>query len=161
MSETLPDQTETDSSMTFIAAKPATARHLISHRACAPRRFRRAPARTDARVADPLHGLDHRRRVELVFAPIDGETPRCEIQPGIDDAGKLLQPALDLADAAGAADAFHRQRHMGGAGVAWLTNIDRSEASAIAATHRKTIRFSGTEQPLAMAGQLDHQVPLA
>ena len=30
----LPDHTDTDSSMMFIAAKPATARHFISQRAC-------------------------------------------------------------------------------------------------------------------------------
>ena len=31
----LPDQTETDSSMTFMAAKPATARQRVSRRAVA------------------------------------------------------------------------------------------------------------------------------
>ena len=50
MSPALPDHTETDSSMMFIAAKPATARQVSSQRAWrASSRFGTRPARTDGR----------------------------------------------------------------------------------------------------------------
>ena len=60
MSAALPDHTETDSSMMFMAAKPATARHFMSQRAwlrlvgLGALRLERMGA-----IADPLERADH------------------------------------------------------------------------------------------------------
>ena len=75
--------------------------------------------------------------------------------------GMLLQPAFDLADAAGAADAFDGEIHMRQAAVARCTNIERSSGSGHGAPQRKNdaVAASGTCE-FAVARQLDHQVPL-
>ena len=78
---------------------------------------------------------------DLVVAPIDGKTALGEIEPRVDHARQLGQPALDLADAAGAADAVDRERHMRRAGVAPSTKDDRSSVSAMIGAHFKTMRF--------------------
>src|SRR6516164_6487423 len=113
MSETLPAQTDTDSSMTFIAAKPATARHFISHLACA---LSSASARCGANgwgvITDRFDRRDDLGGVGLVVAPIDREPALREIDPRVDDAGHLVQAILDFSDAAGAVHAFDRQHHV-------------------------------------------------
>ncbi len=68
-------------------------------------------------VADTLQRLDDVGRGDLVLAPIDGETALGKIEPRVDDAGDFAEPALDLADAAGAADALYGERHMRRAGI--------------------------------------------
>ena len=61
--ETLPDHTDTDSSMMFMAAKPATARHLISQRACLRLiRFGALGLERMRPVADPLAARRSPRR---------------------------------------------------------------------------------------------------
>ena len=121
MSETLPAHTETDSSITFIAAKPATARHFSSHLGLRALVGVDALGREGMRViANALDRFDDACRVDLIVAPIDGKAALGEVEPRIDDPGQFGQPALDLADAAGASDAFNRQRHMRGAGISRL-----------------------------------------
>ena len=68
-------------------------------------------------IADVFQGRDHVAGGELVLAPVDRQPPVGEIEPRIDDAGDLLQPAFDLADAGRAADALDREVHVRGAVV--------------------------------------------
>ena len=80
----------------------------------------------------------------------------------IDDAGQLLQPALDLADAAGAADAFDREIHVRDAvGIALdeQGKIDASRSSASSPQRRMT-RFLERNSALAVARELDDEIPL-
>ena len=59
-------------------------------------------------IADAFERLDDAGGVDLVVAPVNGEAPLGEVEPCIDHARKLAQSILDLADAAGAADALDR-----------------------------------------------------
>ena len=68
----------------------------------------------------PSIACDDARRVDLVVAPIDGEPALGEIDPRVDDPRQFVQAVLDLADAAGAGDAFDGQRHMRRAGISGL-----------------------------------------
>ena len=163
MSVTLPDQTETDSSMMFIAAKPATARHLHQ------------PARLARLVGLGALGLERMRRdsrcararrsprpaSSSLVAPVDREPAVGEVEPRVDDAGQLLQAVLDLADAAGAADALDREVHVRSAVVARSTNSERSRVSVMAVTSAQHDAVLGAEQPLAVARELDDEIPLA
>ncbi len=69
-------------------------------------------------ITDVLQRRDDVGGGELFFAPVDRKPPVGEIEPRLDDARQALQPALNLADAAGAAHALDRQIHVRGAFVA-------------------------------------------
>ena len=152
MSETLPAQIETDSNMTFIAAKPATARHLSSQLGL------RAVVGFDAFgrermgvIADRFDRLDDPRGVDLVVAPIDGEPALGEVEPGIDHARQFGQAAFDLADAPGAGDAVHRKRHMRRAGS---TRLNEQRKVNSLGHRRRSLDYDaifGSEQPIALA----------
>ena len=163
MSETLPAQTETDSSITFIAAKPATARHFSSHLACgALVGFGALRRERVGVIADVLDGGDDPRGVDLVVAPVDGEPALGEIEPRVDDAGQPGQPTLDLADAAGAGDAFDRERHVRGAGIAAFDEHRQIEGFGHRlATHRSMIRFLERNCRSPPLRDFDDEVPLA
>ena len=71
-------------------------------------------------VADILERLDDPGRVDFAVPPIDGEAMLGEIQPGVDNTRQLGEPAFDLADAGGAADAVHGQSHVRQTGLVML-----------------------------------------
>ena len=125
-----PDHTDTDSSMMFIAAKPATARHLISQRSVARLvGFGALGLERMSAVADVFQRRDQRAGRKLVLAPVDREAPVGEIQSRFDDTRNLLQAAFDLSNAAGAADALDRKIDMRSA-VAMLHEQTKDRASA-------------------------------
>ena len=111
-------------------------------------------------IADLLQRRDHLVGADLVLAPVDREPPVGEIEPRLDDAGKLLQAAFDLADAGRAADAFDREVHMRGAVMALheqreIERLGHGDASV------QDDAIARAEQALAVARQFDDDVPLA
>ena len=100
----------------FIAAKPATARHLISQRGVARLVGLGALGlKGMSAVSDVFQRRDQRAGRKLVLAPVDRQAPVGEIQSRFDDTRNLLQAPFDLSNAAGTADPLDRKIDMRGA----------------------------------------------
>ena len=158
----LPDHTDTDSSMMFIAAKPATARHLRQPARVA--RFLGLGAFRLERmraIADVLQRRDHVAGRELVLAPVDREPPVGEVEPRVDDAGQLLQAAFDLADAGRAVDALDREVHVRACRRGAARRSKDRASRPWRAPQCRTTRLRERNSALAAARQLDDHIPLA
>ena len=138
--------------MTFIAAKPATARHLSSHLACAAVVGFDAFGRERMGViADRFDRLDDPRRVDLVVAPIDGQPALGEVEPSVDHARQFGQAAFDLADTSGAGDAVDGKRHMRCAGTARLNEQRKVNGLGHGRCSLDHDAIFRAEQPVALA----------
>ena len=111
-------------------------------------------------IADAFDRLDDAGGVDLIVAPIDGEPALGEVDPRVDDARQFGQAVLDLADAAGAADAFDGKRHVRGAGRAALNEHRQIECFGHLGCSPQDDAILGSELPLALARQFDDEVPL-
>ena len=63
-------------------------------------------------VADALQRIDHCAGIDLARSPLHSQPAVGEIEACIDDPRDLLEPVLDLADAAGAANSVDRNVHL-------------------------------------------------
>ena len=132
MSVTLPDQTETDSSMMFIAAKPATARQRSRNFDCCRLAvFARLHLERIGAIAHLFQRADGFARIEAGSVPGQRQPLVGEIQARVADAVERFQRFLDLADAAAAMDAVDHHVHAGGA----VRERDAGNANSRAARH--------------------------
>ena len=113
MSLTLPDQTGTDSIITFMAAKAATPRQRSRKRDCSvSTRFRADRLERIGLVAELGEPVDEAGRVERALLPFQRHAAVGQIDARQRDVGDRRQSALDLGHAAGAADALDRKIDM-------------------------------------------------
>ena len=85
-----------------------------------------------AAIADVSSAVDDVARLERLLAPVDRQPAVGEVEPRLDDAGKLLQPALDLADAAAQPTPSTARSMCAGAVVIAARTCERSSASVMA-----------------------------
>jgi len=76
-------------------------------------------------IADGLKLGDDVGGSDLAVVPIDRKAPLRKIEPGVNHTGQLGEPALDLADAAGAADAIDGERHVRRTGIAAFDKLGK------------------------------------
>ena len=112
-------------------------------------------------IAHVFYGLDDRGRVDFIVTPIHGKPALGEVEPRIDDARQFCQPSFDLADAAGAGDAVHGERHVRGARIAPFNKHGEIKSFGHRGRSPDYDAVLGTEQPVAVAREFDDEVPLA
>ena len=144
-----PAQSETDSSITFIAPKAATPRQRSSRfSACDLDAVDGLGGERIGRIAERLEPLEDDRRIERALVPLDGHALAREIDARAADARLSAQALLDRDDAGAAIDAVDDEIHR------------RDAVGGMAHEVRKVLRFR--QRPLLVPRRVrDRQLVLA